>query len=160
MKLKKGLNGVLAMLLLGWGQQALGLVLSCSASATPTNFGTYNPFSQAPLDTTGRVTVTCQDLVNIWVGYTIKLSAGSSSNYAARQMVGPGYQLQYNLYTDSGRTSVWGDGSGGSAVLSDSYLLAVLFPVERSYDIYGRITAGQNVPPGSYADTIVVTIDY
>lgn len=160
MKLKKGLHWMLVTLLLGWGEQALGLVLSCSASATPTSFGTYNPFSQAPLDTTGRVTVTCQDVLNIVVSYTIRLSAGSSGDYTTREMAGPGYQLQYNLYTDSARSSVWGDGSGGSATVSDGYLLAVLFPVVRSYDVYGRITGGQNVPPGSYSDTIIVTIDY
>jgi len=30
----------------------------------------------------------------------------------------------------------------------------------RTYTVYGRTVASQNVPPGSYADTITVTVNY
>lgn len=164
MRVGRKLSGLLTMLLLGWGQQAHALLnVGCSVSASATSFGVYNPFNATPQDTTGSVTVSCQGLlglpIHILEGYTIALSTGSSGSYATRQLVGPGYQLQYNLYTDPGRTSVWGDGSNGTAVLSHTTLLE-LFPYDKTYTIYGRIAAGQNVPPGSYTDTIIVTIDY
>ena len=164
MRLGRGLYGVVTVLLLGWGQHAHALLgVSCSMSATTTSFGVYNPLSATPQDGAGSVTVSCKGLlglpIHILDGYTIRLSTGSSGSYATRQMVGLGYQLGYNLYTNPGRTTVWGDGSGGTAVLSYATIVD-LFPYAQTYSIYGRITAGQNVPPGSYADTIVVTIDY
>lgn len=148
----------LALLWLGGADSALAL--TCSVSAIATSFGTYNPFSAVPLDSAGSVTVTCENLLSILVSYDIQLSSGASGGYAPRRLAGPGYQLDYNLYTNAARSSVWGDGSGATAVVSDGYLLAVLFPVQRSYSVYGRMPAGQNVAPGSYTDTITVTINY
>jgi len=68
-------------------------------------------------------------------------------------------QLAYNLYTDSARTSVWGDGSSGTAKVSDGYLLG-LFTVAKDYPVYGRIPELQNAAVGSYLDTVVVTVNY
>lgn len=134
--------------------------LTCSLSAVGTSFGTYNPFSATPLDSAGSVTVTCENLVSLLVSYSVQLSPGSSGGYAPRRLNGTGYQLDYNLYTDATRASVWGDGSGGTSTVNDGYLLGALFPVVRNYTVYGRMPAGQNVAPGSYTDTITVTINY
>jgi spore coat protein U-like protein len=149
----------LALLWLGGADSALAL--TCSVSAIATSFGTYNPFSAVPLDSAGSVTVTCEQLlISILVSYSIQLSSGASGGYAPRRLAGPGYQLDYNLYTNAARSSVWGDGGGGTAVVSDGYLLGIVVPVQRSYTVYGRMPAGQNVAPGSYTDTITVTINY
>lgn len=147
-----------ATLWLGGAGQAWAL--TCSLSAVATSFGTYNPFSAVPLDSAGSVTVTCENLVSLLVSYSVQLSPGSSGSYLPRSLSGPGYQLDYNLYTDAARSSVWGDGSGATATINDGYLLGALLPVVRSYTVYGRMPAGQNVAPGSYGDTITVTINY
>jgi spore coat protein U-like protein len=67
--------------------------------------------------------------------------------------------LDYQLYVNTARTTVWGDGTGGTATVQDGYLLGVGSET-RSYPVLGRIPGGQNVPVGSYADSIVVTVDF
>lgn len=148
---------MLALLLLSCSQGALS---ACSASAVATSFGAYDPFSASPVDSAGSVTVTCQFLIGVLVNYTIQLSTGAGGGYSPRSLSGPGYQLDYNLYTNAGRTNVWGNGSGGTATVSDGYLITLLVPFVRNYTVYGRIPAGQNVAPGGYSDTIIVTVNY
>jgi spore coat protein U-like protein len=103
--------------------------------------------------------VTCSSFISILVSYSISLSAGNSGNSAARELRQSANILNYNLYSDPLRSSVWG--SGGSSV-SDSFLLSILgIGVDRLYPIYGRIPAGQiNAPAGSYSDSITVTVAY
>jgi spore coat protein U-like protein len=148
---------MLMVVVLTWTQAAHAL--SCAVSASATNFGSYNTLSSTPLDGTGNVRVSCSNLISILVNYTILLSTGSSGTYAARQMANGTNMLAYNLYTSAARSIVWGNGGAGTSVLSDGYLLGVL-TVTQDYPVYGRIPAGQNVPPGAYIDTIVVTVNY
>ncbi|MBD3828778.1 MAG: spore coat protein U domain-containing protein [Stenotrophomonas sp.] len=140
---------------------AQALFASCTTSASGVAFGTYPPFSASPTDSTGTVTVTCTPLLaGLLVSYTIALSTGSSGNYASRSMSSGVSTLQYQLYTDSARSTVWGDGSAGTATISDSYLLDLLVPKTRNYTVYGRIPALQPASPGAYGDTIMVTVTY
>ncbi|MGE5469558.1 MAG: spore coat U domain-containing protein [Bacteroidota bacterium] len=133
--------------------------VSCSASATSTSFGNYNSLAPVALDGVGNVRVTCGNLVNIFVSYSISLSAGSAGSFAGRRLVNGAQQLNYNLFTDAARSSVWGDGTAGTSTVSDGYLLLLLSD-QRNYPVYGRIPAGQNIPPGIYSDTIQVTVNY
>jgi spore coat protein U-like protein len=82
---------------------------------------------------------------------------GSFSN---RQLRSGASLLRYNLYSDSARTQVWGDGSDGSTTVSDSLPLTTSSAI-RSYTIYGRIPNGQQMAEvGSYFDTITVIVTY
>jgi len=67
--------------------------------------------------------------------------------------------MQYNLYTSAARTQIWGDATGGTAKVSDSQLL-VFGTSQHSYTTYGRIPALQDLAPGTYTDTITVTLNY
>jgi spore coat protein U-like protein len=134
--------------------------LTCTASAGSTNFGSYDPLSAAPVNSVGTISVTCSDIITLLVSYTLQLSTGIAGAYPTREMANGPSRLAYNLYTDPARTTVWGDGSGGSATVADGYLLILLIPVTRNYFVYGRIPAGQNVAVGTYSDTIVVTVTY
>lgn len=98
--------------------------------------------------TTGTVEVSC----GASASYTISLSAGFGT-FASRVMTGGASQLDYNLFTDSQRVTVWGDGTAGSTTVSATGTGA-------SYTVYGLIPARQNVPAGSYSDTITVTVTY
>jgi spore coat protein U-like protein len=154
------LHALMPVLLLAAGP-VFGQTSTCTASASATNFGTYSPTSPSALDGTGNVQVSCSLLgvISILVSYQIQLSAGTSGSSASRTLSGPDASLTYNLYTNASRMAIWGDGSGGSSTVSDGYLLGLLTTV-KNYPVYGRIVAGQNVPPGSYGDTIVVTVNY
>jgi spore coat protein U-like protein len=142
-----------------WMCTSAAHALTCAVSASTTNFGSYSTISPTPLDGTGNVQVSCSNLVSILVNYTISLSTGTSGTYSSRQMTNGADVLSYNLYTNAARTIVWGNGADGSSTLSDGYLLGIL-TVTRNYPVYGRVAAGQSVPPGVYSDTIVVTINY
>lgn len=139
---------------------AQALLETCMVSANPVAFGNYDPVSATPLDATGQVTVTCTAVVSISVSYVIQISPGSSGSASARTMAGvPGSSLPYNLYTTSARSTIWGDGSGGTGTVSDGYALALLL-VARNYPVYARIPARAAVVAGSYTDTLVITVNY
>lgn len=131
---------------------------SCSANTTDISLGNYDPLSVSNVDGSGSVTVTCTLTVALPGSFDIRLNTGSSGSFTARTLRNGGSSLNYNLYTDSGRTSIWGDGSGGSAIVTQSFS-SLLF-VQRTNTIYARIPGGQNVPAGTYSDTIIVTVVY
>ncbi len=132
----------------------------CFVQTQAVGFGAYDVFAPAPVDTVGSVVVSCQAAFNESVAYAIRLSPGGSGSAAARVMRSPdGWGLAYNLYGDAARSLVWGDGSGGTQVLRDGFAVPGL-QEQRRYPIYGRMPARQNVPPGLYTDTLVVSVDY
>jgi spore coat protein U-like protein len=138
---------------------ACGLGCSCTIAATDIAFGSYDPFSGSAAQSTGTVTVTCTTALSLTVSYTIALSTGGSGSYAARRLANGGQQLLYNLYREAGHSSIWGNGSGGSATVTDSYLMLIGSNV-RHYTAYGRVPAGQMAAPGSYLDTITATVTW
>lgn len=148
-----------AMLAAMTPQAAHALLEACTVSTAPLVFGNYDPTSGAAVDSTGTVTVTCTAVTSISVNYTIALGTGLGGSYSPRQMTSGVNALPYNLYTNASRSTVWGDGSGGTSLVSDGYTLGLLV-VTRDYTAYGRIPGSQNVAAGAYADTVVVTVTY
>ncbi len=63
--------------------------------------------------------------------------------------------LTYELYQDSGRTTVWND--SGAGLLSPS---AAPSKAPRNFTVYGRVTGNQDVPAGHYNDTVVATVNF
>jgi spore coat protein U-like protein len=120
----------------------------CTMTVTDVNFGTYDTFSDFDVNITGGITVRC----NQSTPYTISLSAGSGS-YLARHMTNSVFTLSYNLYLDPQRITIWGNGSGGTGIVSDS-------GTGGNYTIYGQVPARQNVYVGNYSDTVIVTVVY
>ncbi len=138
----------------------IGIGCNCTASASSMNFGIYNPTSNTPVGVNGNVQVTCSVLVvGLTVSYTVDFNAGNSGSYASRQMNNSGYRLNYNLYTDSALTQIWGNGASGTSHVSDGYTLN-LFSQSRNYTVYGQIPALQVVAPGAYTDTLQVTVTF
>lgn len=134
--------------------------IDCSVSTVGSNFGTYSVFASGPLDTVGQVTVSCStsDTEPVNVAYTIEMDGGSGGSPTGRRMESGLSTLSYQLYRDINRTEIWGDGTSGSQTVADEYSLDV--QESRDYPVYGRIPAQQNVPAGSYADTILVTVNF
>lgn len=162
--MKKRLSSALAALLLALPQaaSAVCLLCSCSVSTTSVAFGTYNPLSASPLDSAGNVHVSCTTTLGLLVALTIDMNEGSySSNFSPRKMASGASRLNYDLYTTSGRTTIWGNASSGTSNVQDSLTLSLLGAVNRDYPVYGRIPGSQTtVPPGGYSDTVVVTLTY
>ena len=133
--------------------------MSCSVGATGVNFGVYNPLSGTPDAATGTVTVTCDVLVGLLASWTVALNTGNSGSFVPRLLGSGSSHLTYNLYTSAAYSSIWGDGSGTTTLVSDQRTLIVGSNIS-SYTVYGRIPAGQDAAAGTYLDAIVVTVDY
>jgi spore coat protein U-like protein len=127
------------------------LAASGTISATELNFGNYLATDSRPTDADCLVTFRCSGGSR---PVTVSLMTGCSGNFARREMTGPGSSLYYNLYRDSARTVIWGDGTGGSVPLTAD-------PGDGRVRIFGRIPARQTaVIPGVYSDSIQVTLDF
>lgn len=130
---------------------------ACTISATGVMFGAYDPRASGPDDGTGAIDIACHPSDQ---SVNIALSTGSSGSFSARRMSSSAAQLDYNLYTGTSRTIVWGDGSGGTSTVTLTNGNVSGGRRRFSADIFGRIPALQNVPAGSYVDTIVVTVTF
>jgi spore coat protein U-like protein len=121
----------------------------------PVNFGTYLVFSGSAATSTGYVAVDC----NSYSGtYVIALSAGvnGSGSFSDRLMSNGTSNLPYQLFADAGYSTIWGDGTGGSVTVSGNCSGSC----NTSYTVYSQIPALQAVSPGSYSDTVQVTVTY
>jgi spore coat protein U-like protein len=151
-----------AALVTAQGAQALCVLCICTVTTTSMVFAPQNPLSSSNNDSTGNVRVTCGGVASIALTYTVALSAGVSNAMTSRQMSNGANRLGYNLYTSNTFGTVWGDGTGGTAMGSGGFALdlAGLAPPQ-DLTVYGRIPGGQSgVVPGSYSDTLVVTVSY
>jgi spore coat protein U-like protein len=131
---------------------------SCTVTATGISFGNYVPVDAANNDSAGSVRVRCTLLVALGGSYTVDFSTGSSGSYAQRTLRNGPSVLTYNLYTNAARSQILGDGSGGSSQITQNF--SALLAIDQTISVYGRISGGQNVPPGSYSDIIIVTVTY
>ena len=126
---------------------------NCAVSTTAVAFGNVDVTLNANVDATGGISVTCTN----GTAWTAKAGAGSGSGATItdRKMTSGANLLNYALYTDSARTTVWGDGTTGSAITGTGTGSA------QASTIYGRVPSGQTTKPiGSYADTVTVTVTY
>lgn len=154
----------LALLLL-LGAAEAGAVADCSLSSTGVAFGVYDPLSPAPADSVGGITVACSHVSGgaERISYTVALATGSSGSYAARQLRAGPLRLYYNLFLDTGRSQIWGNGTGGTGVAGGSLTIGPGVGNRRrefEHPVYGRIPALQDVLSGSYTDTIIVTLEF
>lgn len=125
----------------------------CTISTTGVSFGAYNVFATSPLDSTGSVTYRCTGNASI----TVTLGKGGAATYNPRRMLKGSEALNYNLYLDASRTTIWGDGTGGTQTYSNP---SVPNNTNITVTIYGRIPASQDVSAGSYSNTITATINF
>ena len=133
---------------MAWGQE-------CRVTVSPVNFGNYDTLSGAPRDATGKIMVTC----DAGVPFTVKLDQGEtpgrSFNPRELRAAGRRNNLKFNLYRDSARQEIWGDGTGNTFVVTGT---GTGNPI--SLTVYGRIQPRQNVPAEHYFDQVNVIVDW
>jgi spore coat protein U-like protein len=133
--------------------QVTATVLSvCGVSATNLAFGNYDASSGTPNDASSTVTATCTNGETYDVGLDVGTGAGAT--YAVRRMTNGGNTLDYSLYQDAARTTVWGETIGVDTVAGVGNGAA------QNLTVYGRIPINQYVASGAYTDTITVTLTY
>ena len=124
-------------------------------AATNLNFGNYNASSGTATTANMTVTVSCQNGGDTLPAFVASLSKGGAPTYNPRQMSLAANKLNYNIFNQAAFTTIWGDGTGGT--LTRSYGGGGNSAAGTGF---GQITTGQYVTPGSYTDTITVTITY
>ena len=127
---------------------------NCTISTAAISFAPYDPVvanATAALDGEGRVTVACTK----GVVPTIGLGGGANASGSSRRLASGSDLLTYELYSNSGHTTVW-SGSGGG-VLTPT---AAPSRTPRDFSVYGRIPGSQDIPAGTYNDTIVATVNF
>lgn len=153
-----------AALLLASSLHTASAVTQCTLTPTPLVFGSYNPVLGTPVTSSALVVVECLaiSLPLATVNYTLSMGTSGTSASMLRQLAGPsGSRLDYNLFTDAGYATVWGNGSGGTGtVAGNAPLLLLLSAVARTHTVYGRIPGGQVARTGVYTDSLLVTIDF
>lgn len=128
---------------------------NCTISTAALAFGAYDPVAanaSADLDGTGTVTVACTKGSTATIGLGL---GGNASGTTRRMTDGSSNYLTYELYQDAGRTTVWG--TAGPGLLSP---VAAPSKAARDFTVYGRVTSNQDVPAGSYNDTVVATVNF
>lgn len=123
---------------------------SCTlTSTTAVAFGTVSNTTSAK-NASGSIYTLCN------TPYTITLGDGNNriSGSYRRMTNGNGQYLPYQIYTDSTYSTPWAGTTTVSGV-ADTTGAAVATPV------YAQIPAGTALPtPGSYSDSVVVTVSY
>ena len=121
------------------------LIANCSVTGTTAvAFGVYDTLNAVDnVAGAGNFTFACG------VGTVYQLHIAG-----VRQMNdGLGNLLNYELYTDAGRTSVWPSSAPSTETGTTGGV-----PITR--DVFGRIFAAQDVPIGAYLSTVTVTVTY
>lgn len=128
------------------------IAASCTInSASTLNFGTQGALT-GNVDQTSTIQVQCTNTTPYAIG--LDAGTGTGATVATRKMTSGGATINYSLYTDSGRTTVWGN------TVSTDTVAATGNGAAQSYTVYGRVPAQTTPAPATYADTITVTVTY
>ncbi|KAF1708551.1 hypothetical protein CSC70_12970 [Pseudoxanthomonas kalamensis DSM 18571] len=125
---------------------------SCDISTvapTDIDFGTHTRSTGAPADATGTITVNCSN----GTPYQIGLDNGQNALATQRRMANGGIFVPYNLYSDNGRTVLWGN------TLNTDTVSGTGTAADQAYTVYGRVPS-TNYPTGTYLDTVTATVIY
>ena len=170
--MRKVLNATLstATLLTAWGtasadtkqstfQVSATVLKNCLVSSANLPFGSYTP-NTGGLTGSSNITVRCTKTTP----YAVSLNAGSTTggSFTQRLLANGANTLEYNLYTTAGLTTVFGDGTGGTATAAGTGN-GVSSGNAVTHTVYGSLpdsTANQDAVPGAYTDTITVTVTY
>ena len=152
----------LSLPLAAWQPASATITFSCTVAASALAVGVYPANSAAPIAATGTFTVTCTatGTGSATVSGTLSLSTGSSGKFATRTMLAGTGVLDYNIYVSPAYSQIFGDGTAGTYQLSESGTVTAGQVYQVGGALYGLIPARQDVAPGSYVDTIVMTVVY
>lgn len=131
---------------------------NCLVNATALNFGGYD--GTAAKTGTSDISVRC----STGTLFGVSLSAGNpGGTFAQRLLSGSGSnKLQYNLYTTAGATTIWGDNTAGTGIMSGTGA-GMASGSAVPFTVYGQLpdnAFNQGAPSGNYSDTITVTVTY
>jgi spore coat protein U-like protein len=126
---------------------------TCVVGASTLAFGnaTSAAIAAGNVDATGAISVNCTSGSR----YTVALDAGAGTGATVdiRKMMSGTNTLSYTIFSDAGRTTVWGTATGATFASTGT-------GVAQSLTAYGRILMAPLAIAASYSDTVNVTVSY
>lgn len=118
--------------------------VSCSYSVSPIiDFGAITGLPTPQVDAITNIAVTCSSLLSVNHRVCLSIPAGTGGiSIADRRMVSGGHFVQYQLFTNAARTTIWGEMGGSSPPRAVDFPLLVGQRTEIA-TIFGRVFAGQ-----------------
>src|SRR6478752_10354774 len=101
-------------------------------SASTLNFGTQGVLS-TNVNQTSTIQVTCTNTTPYNIG--LDVGTGSGATVAVRKLTSGGATVNYSLYTDAGRATLWGNTVGTDTQAGTGN------GTQQNYTVYGRIPA-------------------
>ncbi len=127
---------------------------NCNFTSSNTmDFLTYDTIAAGPLGGTVGLSVRCTRGATVTIGIDTGAHAGAVAG-STRAMANGANSLGYDFYQNATYTTLWTTSGLGLY----SYVAADNNPA--TVTIYGRVPAGQDVPAGTYQDTVQVTVNY
>jgi len=127
-------------------------VTTSVSGSTVLNFGTQTLLN-ANVDASVNLSVQCSSGTDYDVSLDNGLNTTRRMDSTAGAGVGANF-VDYELYTDSGRTSVWPTTAGSAPYPYTGTGAAQSIPV------YGRVPAQTTPPAGNYYDTVGISVTY
>jgi spore coat protein U-like protein len=126
---------------------------SCVINSTSTlNFSGSQGVLVANVDATSSVLVQCTNTTPYNIG--LDAGTGTGATVTTRKLTNGSNTINYSLYSDSGRSTVWGNTVGTNTVSGTGN------GASQSYTIYGRVPPQTTPAAATYTDTITVTVTY
>jgi spore coat protein U-like protein len=105
-------------------------------------------------DATSTIAVQCTNSTPFNIGLDSGATTGADTTTRKLLNTGSSATVNYKLFTESTHTTNWGN-VAGTDTLSDTGTGASV-----NYTVYGRIPPQTTPAPGTYADTVTVTVTY
>jgi spore coat protein U-like protein len=117
----------------------------CSVTGATLDFGSY---TGTTLDVEVPISFNCNAPTNI----AISMDGGTTGDPNGRQMFNEGNtsSILYELWRNAGRSQLWGVFPEDSADFTNA--------TAGTPTVFGRIPAGQTPLPGSYSDSVTITL--
>ena len=141
-------TGALATVTTATFQVQASVDKQCTISAANLTFPAVDPLN-TQTDGTTTVTVNCTKNTT----YTVGLSSGTTTGATiAQRLMASGTDLMnYNLYSDAGRASVWGNAAGSWVSGTGAGM-----GTPQALTVYGRVAGGQtNLAAATYTEAAI-----
>jgi spore coat protein U-like protein len=144
-----------------WPGEALAA--GCTVTSSGLAFGEYLPLTAtSPILSDASLSVSCTGLVLGGLTYVLTLgpsAAGSGNRITPDRFMSNsngGALMRFNVYTDFGRSNVWGDGITGNGIPG-----SFLTDGSHSITVYGKVPASQStLKAGSFSAPLTMTITH
>jgi spore coat protein U domain-containing protein, fimbrial subunit CupE1/2/3/6 len=120
-------------------------------SASTLDFGTAGVLT-ANVPATSTIQVQCTNTTPYNIG--LDAGTGTGASVAVRKLTSGGATVNYSIYSDAGHTTVWGNTVSTDTVASTGT------GASQSFTAFGLVPAQSTPAPGTYTDTVTVTVTY